>query len=127
MLPISIVLIDGHAAFSANVEYFLRTQPQLAVVATALDGEMGLCQAERLHPDMTLIDLELVGFTGLEVIRRLRASLPAMGIIALSLGDQDPYRQAALGAGADAFVSKTRLIEELPAVIQQVGQARQML
>lgn len=127
MPPISIVLITDHAALSTNVEYFLKLQPQLAVVAIASDGELGLAQAQRLRPDITLIDLELAGFTGLETIRRLRASLPAMGIIALSLGDQDVYRRAALRAGADDFVSKTRIIEELPAVIQQVGQTRQTL
>ncbi len=127
MPPISIVIIDDHAAFATSVECFLTVQPQLTVVAIAADGELGLAQAQRLRPDIALIDLELAGFTGLETIRRLRASLPAMGIIALSLRDQDVYWPAASAAGADDFVSKTRIIEELPAVIQQVGQTRQTL
>ncbi len=127
MSPISLLLIDDHAAFSSSIEFFLKYRPQLKMAATAIDLTAGLNQARTLQPDITLIDLELNGFTGLEAIRRLRTLLPEMGIIALSLVDQAAYREAALAAGADDFVSKTRVAEDLLAAIQNVSQARQTL
>ncbi len=123
MSPINILMIDHHAAFTAGTIAFLTLHPELKVVATAHDGEWGLLEAQVLRVDIVLVDLELHGFTGLETIRRLRALLPAAGIIALSLNDQNSHQQAALLAGADSFVSKARMTEDLPATIHRVGES----
>ncbi len=109
-----------------KVEFLLKLRPQLAVIATAANGEAGLHTAQVLHPDITLIDLQLDGFGSLDIIRRLRDSLPDMGIIAISFSDQGIYREAALAAGADDFVSKTHIMEDLLTAIQHVARARRM-
>ncbi len=124
---ISLLLIGDHATFSANIAFFLKYRPQLKMVATAIDLVEGVNHAQALHPDITLIDLELDDFTGLEAIHHLRAVFPEMGIIALSFVDQEDYREAVLAAGADDFVSKTHLTEDLLAAVQHVRQARHTL
>jgi two-component system nitrate/nitrite response regulator NarL len=121
-----ILLIEEQAEFLNNVEFLVKLRPQLALIATVTNGTAGLRTAQVLQPDITLIDLQLDGFTSLETIRNLRTSLPGMGIIAISYNDQSVYRQAALAAGADEFVAKTCLIEDLLTVIQQVAQVRQV-
>ena len=73
--------------------------------------------AQDLEPDVALIDLSMPDLPGLELIPLLRAALPKIGIIALTLMDTEDYRKAALAAGADDFVSKdTMNIDLLPAI-----------
>jgi len=124
MLPINILLINRHAALTASMVTYLKLHTDLKVVATAKDGERGLREAEALWLDMILVDLDPRRSSGLATIRHLRASLPAAGIIALSLHDHNGFQQAALVAGADDFVSKTRMVEDLVPTIQRVMHSR---
>jgi DNA-binding NarL/FixJ family response regulator len=122
MSPIRVLLIDHHKAFTTSTIAFLKLHPDLKVVATANDGDMGLLEAEMLRLDVILVGLDFDGSAGLQTIRSLRTIVPEAGIIALSLNDQNAYRQAALAAGADGFVPKVRVVEELVLTIQHVAQ-----
>ncbi len=124
MDPIQILLIDQHAAFTASILTFLKLYNEFQVVATASDGDHGLHAAQSLSLDVILVSLELHGSTGLKTIRELRTALPSVGIIALALNDQDSYQQAAASFGADGFVSKLRVVEELAPAIQRVMLSR---
>ena len=124
MLPAKILLINRHAAFTAGLVAYLSLHAELKVVATAKDGERGLRAAEALWLDVILVDLDPRVISGLPTIRHLRALRPATGIIALSVYDQDGYQRAALLAGADGFVAKTRVHEDLVPTIQRVVQFR---
>ncbi len=121
MSPIKILMIDHHAAFTASVVDFLTLYPELKVVAIAHDAEWGMLEAQVLGVDMILVDLELRGLSGLETIRRLRALHPTAGIIALSINEPSGRQQAALLAGADGFVSKADMPEDLLAALHRVG------
>ena len=124
MLPVKILLIDQHAVFTDSVISFLKLHSEFNVVATATNGKWGLLDAKELQLDVIIVGLELRGFRGLITIRRLRALYPTTGIIALSLYDHDSYQKAALSCGADDFVSKLRVVEDLVPAIQRVVQSR---
>ena len=124
MFPVNILLIEHHAAFQESVATFLTLYADLKVVATAKNVERALCETETLVLDVILVDLDLRSTGRLSVLRQLRNSLPEAGIIALSLQDQDFYQQAVLLAGADEFVSKMRVVEDLVPTIQRVAQLR---
>ena len=79
-----------------------------------------LIQVQDLRPRVILIGLDR---PGLDAISRLRKVLPGAGIIALSLLNDDAYRQAALAAGADDVVRKAELTTELLPAIWRVTQA----
>jgi two-component system nitrate/nitrite response regulator NarL len=125
MSLIRILLIDHQPAFVARTIDFLKWQPHLKVVATANDANWGLLEAQVLQIDLVLVDLELRGLGGLETIRRLRALLPVAGIIALAANDQNGHEQA-LAAGAEGFVFKSRVAEDLLGVITQVARTRDL-
>jgi two-component system response regulator NreC len=72
---------------------------------------------------VALIDLAMSDLPGLDLIPQLRAALPEIGIIALTLFDTDDYRQAALAAGADGFVSKNTMNTDLIPTIQKITQS----
>ena len=77
-----------------------------------------------MPPQLVLLDLMMPRPSGLEVIPRLRALLPHVRIIALTLPDTSSYRRAALAAGADAFVAKSSMETDLLPAVQQVMQTR---
>lgn len=94
------------------------------VVGAAGGGEKGLIQAQEQRPDIVLLDLRMPGLSGLETIPLLRSMLPDVGIIALTLWRANGYREAALAAGADDFLSKFVLNTDLLPAIRPVAQSK---
>ena len=143
MESVRVLLVDDNSTFLRIATRFLEQdhavtppdipaecpavipRPRVAVVGTAGGGEEALAQAERLSPHVILLDLMMPGVGGLEIISRLRAIFPDVGIIALTLLDTSSYRSAALAAGADVFIAKSAMSTDLLPAIQQVIQARQ--
>jgi two-component system response regulator NreC len=121
-LKVCVLLVDDHEPFLRAAADFLQRHHELAVVGVLRGGEEALAQAQDLRPHVILIDLNMPGLNGLETISRLRVMLPEVGIIALTLLDPNAYRQAALAAGADDFVSKANLTTDLLPAIRRVAQ-----
>lgn len=119
MDPVSLLLVDDSPTFLAILRRFLEEQylNEVVILGTASGSEEALAQAQRLRPEIVLIDLAMPGVSGLDAIPRLRTALPETGIIALTLLEANGYRPAALGTGANAFVSKSSVSTELlPAI-----------
>jgi DNA-binding NarL/FixJ family response regulator len=122
MKPISVLLVDDNPAFLRIVTRFLQEHDDVITVGAAGGGEEALALAQDLQPDIVVIDLAMPGLSGLETIPRLRAVLPKVGIIALTVLDTNSYLQAALEAGANDFVSKTSLNTDLLPAIRRAAQ-----
>jgi PAS domain S-box-containing protein len=86
----------------------------------ASDGEQALAQAERLHPDLVLMDNVMPVMDGLEATRRMRAmpALEAVPIITISASAQPTDRDASLAAGANAFLTKPIRVDDL---VERIG------
>jgi DNA-binding NarL/FixJ family response regulator len=123
MSATTILLVDDNPAFRRIAARFLQLLPEVMVVDTASGGRDGLARAQALRPDVVLMDLHMNDLPGLEAIPRLRACLPEVGIIALTLMETSGYREAALAAGADEFVAKARMDTDLLPAIHRVRQA----
>ena len=119
-LKTRVLLVDDNAAFLRVASDFLQRQHELVVVG-AIGGEEAVAQAQELQPQVILIGLDR---SGREIISRLRKVLPGVGIIALTLLDDNVYRQAALAAGADDLVRKAELTTDLLPAIRRVTQAK---
>jgi DNA-binding NarL/FixJ family response regulator len=91
--------------------------PDYEIVGEASDGESAIAAAERLIPDVVVLDISMPGLNGVEVAKRLRRSGCPAALVFLS-GDIG-LMTAALDLGGSAFVSKTRLVPDLPAAIQE--------
>jgi DNA-binding NarL/FixJ family response regulator len=124
MRPIRVLLIDDNAAFLRAAADFLRGHADIILVRSMLGAGDALARVEALRPDVVLVDLAMPDIPGLDLIPRLRGARPELGIIVLSFLDVGAYRQAALAAGADAFVAKAATGSELLPAIRQVAQAR---
>ena len=114
---IPVLLVDDNEAFRHVATDFLQRHPELTVVGAICGGEEALAQAEDLQPQVILIGLYS---PGMETISRLRKVLPGVGIIALTLLNDNTYRKAAMVAGADDVVLKAELITDLLPAIRRV-------
>lgn len=122
MASISVMLVDDNPMFLRATAQFLEAHDDMVVVGTADGGDAALAQAQDLQPQAVLIDLAMPGLPGLETIPRLRQMMPHVGIIALTVMNSQGFRQAALQAGADAFIPKATMRTDLVSVIRQIVQ-----
>lgn len=121
MATLSVLLVDDNAHFLRILDRFLsdHSEGALRVVGTVEGGRDAVAEAERLQPDVIVVDLKMPDVPGLQLLPQLRRTLPDAILIALTLMEADEYREDALAAGAEAFVSKTSLERDLLRTIQQ--------
>ena len=79
----------------------------LDIVGTAEDVTAAIAGLENNHPDALILDLQLPSGSGLQVLRAVREKLPAMRVIVMTNFAAEPYRKAALAAGAEVFLDKS--------------------
>ncbi len=121
-LPQSIrtLVVDDSAPALHSMCRLLRLQPNIEIVGTASDGQQGLASAHALHPDLVLIDVQMPVMNGIEAATRLRHDLPATRIIMVTVHDSPEVRQACRASGADGFIAKEQLDEELSAMLEEI-------
>ena len=124
--PIRIMITDDHPVVREGFAAMIETEPDMVVVGQARSGEEALELFRRVRPDVTLMDLRMPGMGGVEAIRALRREFPSSRIIVLTTydGDEDIYR--AIEAGAQAYLLKDMLCDEILGAIRAVhaGQRR---
>ena len=108
-LRIRTLLVDDHATFLDELAHLLAEEREMDVVGRTASGEDALEQITALRPDLVLMDFAMPGMGGLEATRRLKAEPDAPRVIMLSLHEHPMYRTAALDAGANGFVPKSKL------------------
>ena len=117
---IRVLIVDDHAVVRRGLRTFLGLQEDIDVVGEAADGEEALALAERLAPDVVLIDLVMPGVDGIEALRRLRDRMPAARAIVLSSFVDDDKLFPAVRAGAAGYLLKDVQPQELVAAIRTV-------
>lgn len=118
MNRVRVVLVDDSRDFSKVASRFLSKLESLELVGLGSRAEDALELVVRLLPDVVLLDLAMPGKGGLDVIPELKAAHPDLKIVVLTLFSAAGYRQAALAAGADAFVAKKTMgVDLLPAIL----------
>lgn len=119
-MPIRILLVEDNQTFALAVRLFLQNVPETEVIAQAGTGREALVMAERLQPDVALLDISLPGISGLEVAREMRTWARSPLIIFLSMHDGASYRATAQELGAIGFVSKTHFVSELLPILDDI-------
>ncbi len=117
---IRVLCVDDHPIVRDGVSLIIDMQPDMQVVGVASTGEEALSLFSRHHPDITLMDLQLPGISGLEAIKNIRIEDPDARVIVLTMseGDEDIFR--ALKAGASTYLLKNTLSDDLVRVVREV-------
>lgn len=110
---VRIMLVADNASSLHIISKVLNKQPKLVVVGSVQGCKLALEQANSLQPRIILIDFDGPGNGGLETIACIRAALPSVSIIALSLLDSPTSLQEAIDAGADEIVNKLSMNTDL--------------
>jgi DNA-binding NarL/FixJ family response regulator len=121
MTAIRIMLVDDQALLRVGFRMLLDAEDDLDVVAEAGDGAEALTVAERVRPDVILMDVRMPGIDGIEATRRITAVQPDCKVIILTTFDLDEYAFGGLRAGASGFLLKDAKPAELMAAIRAVA------
>ena len=118
--PISVLLADDHTILRAGLRMMLSVQPDLEIVGEASDGRQAIVEAQRLQPDVILMDASMPVLDGWQATRELKSN-PAtehIPILALTAHAFDDARQQAKAVGCDGFVTKPCLPDDLVARVR---------
>jgi DNA-binding NarL/FixJ family response regulator len=103
---IRVLVADDHPVFRRGMRAILGAEPEIELVGEATDGEEAVARALELRPDVVLMDLNMPGVTGIEATRRVLEASPGIGILMLTMFEDDKSIFAAMRAGAHGYVLK---------------------
>lgn len=113
MSPLRILLVDDHLLFRKGLARLLDAQPDFEVVGEAADGCEAVSQAQTLRPDVVLMDIRMPNCDGLEATRRIKASMPDVRVVVLTVSEEEQDLVTAVRYGADGYLLKDILPEAL--------------
>ncbi len=117
---IRILCVDDHVVVRDGIGAILNLQPDMTLAASASSGREALEQYRKIRPDITLMDLRLTDMSGFDAIRAIRSEFPNAKFVVLSSYEGDADIREAMDAGAQGYVAKGMVREELFDVIRTV-------
>jgi DNA-binding NarL/FixJ family response regulator len=118
---VKILLVDDHALFRVGMRQILEREEDFEIVGEAEDPRGAFDAAQQFTPDIVLLDLSIAPPGGIETTQRIKREVPACGIIALAVAEDEDQLFEAIKAGAAAFVLKDISPEDLVTIIRRVN------
>jgi DNA-binding NarL/FixJ family response regulator len=115
-----ILLVDDHPLVREWLASLINQQHDLVVCGEASTAQEALGYLDAESPDLAIVDLSLKESSGLELIKTMRSTHPAVAVIVLSMHDEKHYAERAIRAGARGYVMKRETTKKIIAAIQQV-------
>ena len=117
--PLTLYIVEDSADIQARLARELAGVPGLKVVGVADDVQPAIAGLLALRPDAAIVDLGLPHGSGLEVLRAVREALPDLQVVVFTNFSSEPYRAAALHAGAREFLDKSDDFPRLRPLIER--------
>jgi DNA-binding NarL/FixJ family response regulator len=115
---IRLLLVDDHPVMRAALANLLGFEQDFQIVGEADDGEAALRLWREKRPDVCLLDVTMAGMDGFETLRRIRAISPAARVLMLTSSDSAEDMEQAVEAGAQGYLTKNVVYDELVAAIR---------
>ncbi len=118
--PIRVLLVDDHALVRLGFRRLLEDEPRIQVVGEASDGAEAVLQAERLLPDVVVMDYAIPVHNGAMATRMIRERVPSVRVLMLSMHAEPSYVANSRQAGASGYLLKNALDLELVSFVERV-------
>jgi DNA-binding NarL/FixJ family response regulator len=119
--PLRIVIADDHPIFRRGLCDVIATDPSLALVGQAVDGEEAIAVIAKTQPDIAILDVHMPRVTGLHAARRLRDEGSPVKLVLLTMYEDEALLNEALDLGINAYVLKENAAEDLIRAMQTVA------
>lgn len=117
---IRVLIAEDQAMMRGALTVLLNLEPDIEVITEVADGARIVPEAERVEPDIALLDIELPGMSGIDACRELRHRLPCCRVIIVTTFGRPGYLRRALDAGAGGFLVKDGPVDGLAQAIRSV-------
>lgn len=117
----NVFIVDDSIWIRARLAQALALLPGVALVGEAECAASAVAGILRTRPDSVLLDLNLMGQTGLDVMRTVCPQAPAIAFIVLTNHSESQYRDACMAAGARYFLDKSQDFDRVPAVLAEIA------
>ncbi len=121
METLRVLIADDHPLFRHGIRELLNLASDIQVIGEATTGEEAITQAEVLHPDVILMDVNMPGVNGIEATRRILHDSPHIRILVVTMFEDDGTVFAAMRAGARGYILKDAEKENILRAILAVG------
>lgn len=115
-----VILADDHTLVRAGIRRILESQPEFEVVAEAADGPAALVAVQRGDADVLVLDLNMNGLEGIDVLRTCKSAHPDLKVVILTMHAGREYVTRAIAEGADGYLLKDSAVQDLAAAIVAV-------
>src|ERR671935_2517340 len=112
MPPLRVLIADDHLFYREGLRVMLGVIPEIQLVGEAATGDEAVERALALEPDVVLMDLKMPGATGIEATRRILRERPHIGVLVLTMFDDDSVF-AAMRAGARGYLLNDPMLEDM--------------
>ena len=127
MTKIRVLLIDDHKVVRAGLRALLESTGRIEVVGEASSGEEGVAGAERLEPDVVVMDLAMPGIGGIRATRKITALDLDTRVLVLTVHDEEDQLSRALDAGATGYLNKSVADTDLIGAIEALARGHSYL
>jgi DNA-binding NarL/FixJ family response regulator len=122
-----VLIADDEDLMRAGLAELLTADPHIEIVGQASTGREAVAQAQRLAPDVVLMDVRMPDLDGIAATRELTRAVPQARVLVLTTFEQDDYIFGALRAGASGFLVKRTRPEELIAAVHTIATGDSLL
>jgi DNA-binding NarL/FixJ family response regulator len=123
-MKVRILVADDHPVVRHGLKNLLGSRPEWEIVGEAADGIEALEKANKLTPDVVVLDITMPRMDGLEACRRIRKTVPASEVLIVTQHDSPQMHQTAVSAGAIGYVVKSNAVRDLLEAVQAVSEHR---
>ncbi len=124
---IQVVIVDDHPLVREGLRKILELEEDIDVIDEAGDGQGGINLARRLKPKVILMDINMPGTNGIEATKIIKREFPSIGVIALTIHEEEEYVIELVRAGVSGYVLKDIAPAKLVETIREVAQGNSVI